>query len=187
MSYSEIEKENVICHELGHWLVAKSVGFDVGDISIEFINEPGFKSGHEANALYFPSPSLKTLDDVKEYLIDRGAAASAGVACQHLLFNCEKNATFSEYAEGDLMKVMEHSITFRGIVYPNETGLSFETKQRNEYYQITWSKAVEILKEQLNTLKIVVSKMQQITKEDNKKYLFTKSEIENLFDELANK
>lgn len=72
--YTKRQIKEVVYHELGHWIVAREVGFDIGKIVIELIDKRGYLPNHRASSEAFPSPSLKQVDDIKRYIIDRGGS-----------------------------------------------------------------------------------------------------------------
>lgn len=73
---NEMDDSRVIHHELGHWLMAREMGFNVGQIFIKRMR--GKASGH---AKVFPrAPSrLDTAEAVDDYLIRRIRVLLAGV------------------------------------------------------------------------------------------------------------
>lgn len=75
----EIDDSRVIHHELGHWLMAREVGFSVGEISIERMH--GKASGH---AKVFPraQSQMDTAAAVDDYLSNRIRVLLAGVIAE---------------------------------------------------------------------------------------------------------
>lgn len=80
--WSEVQRK-VLRHELGHWLVARKVGSDTGDITI-MIRQPSL--GHpplqEGDSWVNPAPVIKNVDDLTLYLEDRISVLYAGLAAQ---------------------------------------------------------------------------------------------------------
>ena len=54
-------KKELIRHELGHWIVAKELGFKIGDIKLRISGEFG-TYGHNGSSKIFPEPFIDTID-----------------------------------------------------------------------------------------------------------------------------
>jgi len=72
---------DVIKHEVGHWVVAKILGFKTGDITIQ-ITHNGKLFGHEASANIRPEPEISNITDISSYLENRICILFAGVISQ---------------------------------------------------------------------------------------------------------
>lgn len=179
--YTKRQIKEVVCHELGHWVVAREVGFNVGSIFIKLINEVGYLPNHNGVSCAYPSPSLKQIEDVKRYIIDRGAVASAGVACQIHFFGGDEREVFDRFGEGDRMKIEELSLIYRGIMHPNETNAELEREQRHEYIILVWETALKIIADKEDELNHAASALSNLIKKDNMEYEFNVDKLSELF------
>ncbi|HEJ9486079.1 TPA: hypothetical protein SMM93_001469 [Proteus mirabilis] len=179
--YTKRQIKEVVYHELGHWVVAREVGFDVGSIFIKLIDEVGYLPNHRGVSHAYPSPSLKQIEDVKRYIVDRGAVASAGVACQIHFLGGDEREVFDRFGEGDLMKIEELSLIYRGIIHPNETNTELEKEQRHEYIILVWETALKIIADKEDALKHAVATLSNLIKEDNVEYEFKVDDLSELF------
>jgi hypothetical protein len=66
-------------HEAGHYMVARVLGFDTGEI---YINVD--LKGADGGSIIYPHKSLETLGEVCEYLERRIQVLCAGALAQHL-------------------------------------------------------------------------------------------------------
>ncbi|HDS6844950.1 TPA: hypothetical protein QH023_003708 [Morganella morganii subsp. morganii] len=182
MSYSEIEKENVICHELGHWFVAKKVGFEVGDISLTFnVNEWG-NAWHYGTSGVRPSPSLKSIDDLADYLKNRIAVMCAGACCQEILFGVDSKKTLEGDGEDDLSKIKELLILYRGIKHPGDTSIENEQLDCEECFEKSWKIAREIINKNEKLIRHVSMEIMKKVEKDNFLYEITQKDIESAID-----
>lgn len=123
----EIWKEqvdNVIYHEVGHWVAAKILNFEVGGIYLKWgCGEKGYYLPNAmTNTIY--KPSLRGMDEIVDYLKKRSIVAAAGLVCQCAILSTEPRKALEMYSTEDFAKIREFSIIIQGINNPE--GLSDE-------------------------------------------------------------
>lgn len=183
MSYSEIEKENVICHELGHWFVAKGVGFEVGDISLTFNSNAWGNTWHYGTSFVRPSPSLKSIDDVVGYLIARIAVVCGGACCQSALFGTDPMKIFDGDGEDDFSKIRELSILYRGIKHPGDASTENEQHDSDECFEMSWEVANGIIQKNKKLICHISKEIMKKIKNDNTQYVITINDINSAIDD----
>lgn len=153
---SEVHKQ-VIHHELGHWLMARHMGFDVGDIVVKK-DTSGAISG---STTVYPIPNKKfnCLDDIYLHMFNRIVVLIAGVVAdvawqqkKYPSINITK-ASQSSYEEGimddsglnDQAKILE--LMYILIAIKNYPGTTQEERdsQMNEIFSKAWYKASEVI------------------------------------------
>jgi hypothetical protein len=73
--------QRVAQHEMGHYVVARALGFRTGDVSIELT---GPVDGHRGTAAVTLPQALRSLDDLRSYLERRVIVLYAGGAAETL-------------------------------------------------------------------------------------------------------
>ena len=56
-------KKELIYHELGHWLVSKTLGFKVGSIELEIL-EVKNTHGHNGSSKIYPQPYIQKNEEL---------------------------------------------------------------------------------------------------------------------------
>ncbi|PHR71130.1 MAG: hypothetical protein COA66_10450 [Arcobacter sp.] len=112
-------------HEMGHYVVAKLLNFDVEGITL--LN--GYNaSAHVSSATILLQRSLENIEQIKKYLEDRIIVLYAGVLSESLI-NQKINLQgvgdlFNSSGRNDNNKVNDLVQLYRNILYPNETNSS---------------------------------------------------------------
>lgn len=85
MGFKEVRLK-VLRHELGHWLVARHLGFKTGNIEITVHQNDGPRGSkvyvQEGTSMVFPDPVIAKMDDLREYLEQRFQILYAGTFAQ---------------------------------------------------------------------------------------------------------
>ncbi|WP_440779953.1 hypothetical protein ACTACN_00825 [Pseudomonas syringae] len=128
MSFTDVRLK-VLKHELGHWLMARHVGFKTGNIEITMHKKEGLRGSsfyiQEGSSRVYPDPVVKNTNDLKEYLQKRFQILYAGTFAQvH-----GKNMTDEEIdhelevdGASDLRVIRELAPILRGMLYGPEKG-----------------------------------------------------------------
>lgn len=102
----------VFYHELGHWIVAKCVGFYPGDITVHSERYTSWSSYGNCNTVLYKKCS--TIQDVSKYLIDRQLVLLAGAVFEVRLLgegvNKALNLLCNGTANDDYKKFMELAV-----------------------------------------------------------------------------
>lgn len=108
-------------HEASHWVVARTLGFTVGQISVTLLDDFG---GHRGGSDIEPAWSVLTLDDVIRYLEARIQVLHAGALGEALFGGkIDNRAALDAAAKGaknDFDKGRELIHALRNIKYPND-------------------------------------------------------------------
>lgn len=135
------ETVDVLRHEFGHLVVAKSQGFTTGEVKLQ---------PTRAGAIIEIVPSFKTKEDVEDFLEKRLRVLYAGALAQSLnrgkVNTVVANKYLAETATDDYSKAREIARTLAGIKYHDATSYDdFEQKlgKMNERFYKDAMKLVE--------------------------------------------
>lgn len=177
-------KEDVIRHELGHWLTARELGFGVGSIEINILqNRIGL--GHEGVATILPCHRIEEIECLNNYVKNRIAILFSGVLSQ--VMAKDEAEVNSDLVEGllasdgadDNSKIIELCHILRGSLYKDNMSAENELEQRNEIMNACWEIACSTLKKNKKLIGFLVDKICSEVIQSNKKYTFDKSQIES--------
>ncbi|WP_159513899.1 MULTISPECIES: hypothetical protein [Enterobacter] len=157
--------ERVLFHELGHWIMSRHIGFDVGEIKLTTNN---YTQVHGSSTVHpHPVKKLQTIQDVDEHIIDRMSILCAGVLADlvwHELFlkieikqeHVEKifeDGIMDNTGLNDKRKIEELVHIINGIRNaPSSDGKCLEA-QFNLIVAEAWNKAKEVINENNEKLK----------------------------------
>ena len=115
------EQSLPICrHEVGHYIVAKQLGFKMNGINIKIIDNRGCHDAENNLELY---RKLRTMKDILNYLDDRIQILYAGALAQSLsngAVNTDHAEKYFEYgSDHDQKKALELVEIIRNIRYPD--------------------------------------------------------------------
>jgi len=152
MSYSKEQKKAVICHELGHWLIAQSLGYKVAEIKIKF-NRVAQYCSHDAHANILPQPDFMDINDIYKYIDDRIVILCSGLISENFselskeIIKKDAQTLFSKTASDDYKKIIELLLIARGIKFSGNISEDSEGMQRNEIFQTCWGRAMNLVGE----------------------------------------
>jgi len=169
----------LIYHELGHWVVARELGFEVGKIEVQH-SYPRFKGSSEV----FLNPTICDIFSVAIYIKHRVSVLLAGVASQ-TVFNDESSISdeniknnLSEYDKTDQIKINELLTILvsieHGSVEPKNKEF-FENKIRRE----CWEKVIQIIKKEKGMIEYLSVKICNKLKNPNGYYTIPLNELES--------
>lgn len=193
---NNVKEKKVIRHELGHWFVAKEVGFDVGGIQMKIIYPnlmEGIKDfGHEASSRSIPYLPIGSISDLEMYLVNRGAAVMAGAVFQ-CNFNEDEsddekdneNDIFNNEAVSDYKKIEELSLIYYCIKSANKPDGNNYEKYLNEYKDIIRGKVKKIIDENKSTLNGMIISMHNESSYKDFNGEFSKEELTELCERHA--
>ncbi|WP_405128679.1 hypothetical protein [Pseudoalteromonas sp. PB2-1] len=164
-------KEHVVRHEIGHWYVAKVLGFDVGEIRI-YLKKMAQYESHEAHAHINIHPSLNKKEDISEYLVRRVSVLWAGVIFQSVSDKRSVEKILETDCISDHSKLRELCYILRGIRFSTDTKIENELDQINAIYDETWEKAKDIYNSNEAEIERLVKKVCSEIKEWNRNYEF---------------
>lgn len=100
-------------HEAGHWMVARSLGFDVGPLELRLTGRGNeLPVAHKASSTIHLRRNLQSVGDIATYLRDRIQVLYAGALAQALTDGSIDEAIVKEAQEGnaksDVDKAAEH-------------------------------------------------------------------------------
>lgn len=176
-------KEKVIRHEIGHWLSARELGFEVGDINLNILeNQVGF--GHEGSATIKPCHNIEGIEDLKIYVENRIAILLSGVLSQVMSEDeTEVNSSMVEElldSDGadDNSKIIELSHILRGSIYKGDMNSDNEIEQLAEIMEICWKKSCDVLSKKKELIDYLLNQISIEITSTNKEYTFNNSKIE---------
>jgi len=160
----------VLRHELGHWLIARQLGFDVGDIEIEIIKIDEKKGGanqytHSGSSKVFLEPTIKTFSDLHNYLDQRIQVLYAGVLAQthgQNLNNEELANAIALDAQGDQDKIEELSILVRGWIREPDMDSAILDEKTNEFITRSWNNCKASIADIYPTLEKMAHEMARV-------------------------
>ncbi|MBS0368910.1 MAG: hypothetical protein JSS57_06905 [Proteobacteria bacterium] len=187
MAFSDY-KIDVIKHEVGHWVVAKFLGFRIGDIQIEILSDRR-SLWHTATTKIQPEPDINNLDSLLKYIEDRVCILFAGVISQVL----DKPNTNEETAANlldtcgadDNGKIKDLLFISRGITYSGSILESNKIDHINAIQSQYWKKANELVRKNANTILFISEKIASVVDSRNKRYLFRQEELSSWFSDAA--
>lgn len=190
-SVNNIQKSMDACrrqlayHEAGHWIVAKLLGFVVGDIALtvhgEQLDKKKYHFHGSGSSHVFPGASLASMKDVDEYIIKRMAILIAGVGAQKRTDSRDTDTIWKEHAMDDHGKLNQLFFVLRGIRYPGQVSIEDEVKHRNELTLEVGSLVESLLEKNTNLLEEVANYLISQVKNSNQPYNFPCSDIEKVF------
>jgi hypothetical protein len=138
MSFREVRLK-VLRHELGHWLVARHLGFKTGNIEITVHQNDGPRGSkvyvQEGTSMVFPDPVIKNTDELKTYLEQRFQILYAGTYAQvhgQNLTEEEIDQVMEVDAGSDLRVIRELAPILRGMQFGAEQGAEEFERQFQE-------------------------------------------------------
>jgi ATP-dependent Zn protease len=169
----------IIRHELGHWITANALGFEVGEIKLQRLG----KSELSASAQSFPHAFLYGKSrKILKHCEERIAVLLGGVAGEMLFENqtSERSLELLEtVGKDDFQKITE-------LLYLKASIRNIR-KEDFQDYQISkikkcWEIANKVLEERKNNINNASEKMRNIFS-NKRKIVFTKREIEEFMQE----
>jgi hypothetical protein len=175
-------RSRVIRHELGHWIVARMLGFDVGGISIEILAGSHGSLGHQGSAKLFPLPAFSTLEDVLRYTEDRIAILFAGVAAQAMFETgidaAGIDALMATDGSVDRSNIQELLHIARAIAHPGSRTRDNEPEQINAIGERCWRRACEMLETHRTRISAMATHLRKETVARNVEYTFTAEQLD---------
>ncbi|EJL7016487.1 hypothetical protein NMT49_003429 [Vibrio cholerae] len=169
-------KKRVIYHEVGHWLVAKTLGFGVGSIKIRVdANSRGF--GHAGSSHVDIHPSLNNVNDVEKYLLDRLSILWGGIASQTVVDKRDWEKILSTDAESDYNKTRELAYILRGLRYPSANTAEMELEQIDQITDETYQIAVSIINNNEKAWNNIAKNITSVVAKRNHDYEFTREQL----------
>ena len=173
-------KANVVRHELGHWFVARSLGFDVGEIRIKIRHELRVPLFHTASSHINLHPSLQTLEETSDFLMKRMSVLWAGIVFQSSLDKRPVEDIRDTDAAIDYANIQELAFVVRGIRFPNDNVPSKELDQRQSIYDECWRTASAIIDANFLMLERLSTKVSELVRKPNIPYAITTLELANV-------
>lgn len=140
--------------ELRHYIVARALGFRVGDVYLKM----KFPSDHGGGCATTLSMDLSNLDDVKDYLDWRVQVLFAGSLAQSLtpsgvVDEDKANGFLNINARNDYSKARELIHVLRSITYPLSNDLLEVQAQLTRVYDDSWKKAIRAVQRDYKLIK----------------------------------
>lgn len=175
-------RSRVIRHELGHWIVARMLGFDVGGITIEILAGSHGSLGHQGSAELFPMPAFSKLEDVLRYTEDRIAILSAGVAAQAMFETgidaAGIDALMATDGSVDRSNIQQLLHIARAIAHPDARTRDNELEQINAIADRCWRRACEILETHRTRICGMATRLRGRVTRCDTRYAFSASELD---------
>jgi ATP-dependent Zn protease len=148
-------------HEMGHYVVARALGFETGDVTLKVTMD----LRHQAGASIILTRSISSIEEMKEHLEGRLIVLFAGAMSQTLsakhsarkLVDKSKATTILNGelgAEQDYAKVRELRQLLRNISYPDTDPASSEriTAELKEITDRVWLRTQQLVEELADTI-----------------------------------
>lgn len=167
-------------HEAAHYVAAKKLGFNTGDLSLEMTH---MHEGHNGGSEIILSKDLNGIDDVVAYLRNRIVILYSGVLGESLNngkvdneYACEE---INRGAKDDFSKCRELLQILNNITFSNST---YEEAQCNlqALNDELWNIATELVQDESHIIEGLGGKIGSEIKTINEKFILTNEEIESL-------
>jgi hypothetical protein len=181
--WNDVQRK-VLRHELGHWLVARKLGFDTGDITIKIRQQSqAHPPVQEGDSWINPAPVIKNIDDLTLYLEDRISVLYAGLAAQTHgleLDPVELGRVQEQDAATDLRIIRELVPVLRGTLHGPRVDQGTFSDQCLEALDPIWGKTKDLIATLYPKLDWMADQMGQKVISSNKTYVFTLRDLEAL-------
>lgn len=181
--WSEVQRK-VLRHELGHWLVARKVGFDTGDITITIRQQ---SQAHlplqEGDSWVNPAPVIKNIGDLTLYLEDRISVLYAGLAAQTHgleLDSVELGRIQEQDAATDLRIIRELVPILRGTLHGPRVDQETFSNEYLEALTPLWERTQKLIAILYPKLDWMADQMGKKVISSNRTYVFTLRDLEAL-------
>lgn len=182
-AWSEVQRK-VLRHELGHWLVARKVGFDTGDITIMIRQQsPAHPPLQEGDSWVNPAPVIKSVEDLTHYLESRISVLYAGLAAQThglQLDPVELGRIQEQDAATDLRIIKELVPVLRGTLHGPRVDQETFSSECLEVLGPIWESTKNTIAELYPKLDWMADQMGLRVISSNKTYVFALSNLEAL-------
>ncbi|MBJ2345829.1 MULTISPECIES: hypothetical protein [Pseudomonas] len=179
--WNDVQRK-VLRHELGHWLVARKLGFDTGDITIKIRQQSqAHPPVQEGDSWINPAPVIKNIDDLTLYLEDRISVLYAGLAAQTHgleLDPVELGRVQEQDAATDLRIIRELVPVLRGTLHGPRVDQGTFSDQCLEALDPIWEKTKDLIATLYPKLDWMADQMGQKVISSNKTYVFTLRDLE---------
>ncbi|OHX37813.1 hypothetical protein BJL95_08430 [Methylomonas sp. LWB] len=181
-------KMDVIKHEVGHWVIARQLGFKTGKIEIEILSNRS-SMGHMATATICPEPDINGLDPLLKYIECRVCILFAGVISQLLDKSNKTESTAAALLDtdgaDDKGKIKDLLFIARGIRFSGSIHESNEHEQMNALQKAYWERANDLVLDNRETILSISEKIAPIVSSRNKRYVLQEDQLKSWFDHAA--
>jgi hypothetical protein len=185
MDFTDVSLK-VLKHELGHWLMARHVGFRAGGIDITIHRIEGLRGtvsySHEGSSTVYTAPVVKSTDDLKDYLEKRFQVLYAGIAAQihgQEMTPDESGQIMELDAGNDLRIIRELAPLLRGLIYGAEISPDSGEEQMREMLHPSWEKTQSLIGEFYPKIEWMANALAPYIERHGVKYPFNVSLIED--------
>lgn len=167
-------------HEAGHYVVGRTLGFDVGGISLKMLDAHG---GHSGTSTILLSVPTKGIEEVVSYLRKRLAVLYAGVVAQVTVDGVPDQNRFvaclKQGAAGDKSKADELLNVLRNVICQSESKEKFESELTNLETEAI-QQALEIIVSAKSCVDNIAALLASRVKTIGQEYTVSRAEIEQL-------
>lgn len=185
-------RTNVIKHELGHWLVARHVGFPAAEIEItihkRLVAHGRYQHYQHGSVQLYPAPVVGNVEELKDYLEKRFQVLYAGTAAQiegQELDGDQTGEVMRLDAADDLRIIRELAPLLRGIIYGAEVDRQTSEQQCFEMLESCWTKVSHLVSELSPKLNLMASRMAEKITVPNMLYTFSLDELIRLEEQFV--
>ncbi len=177
-------------HEMGHYVVARALGFSTADVSLEII---GPVDGHRGTAAVTLPEKVSSLSELRTYLERRILVLYAGAAAETLSAGASKKSVDNETAingirnpvvgaEQDHAKAAELIHVLRNITYPEIDPIddAVTQAQLNEIDERLWHRAVQLVECYAETIIGLGGNLASRVKQTKEKVILDAAYLESL-------
>ncbi|RLA84033.1 MAG: peptidase M41 [Epsilonproteobacteria bacterium] len=180
--YHRREIKYLAQHEVGHYIVARVLGFKTGNISLEILD---FNGGHKGMAEIILFAELSNIDNIIKYLENRIIVLYAGALSQTLnngkINEDEANdLLLNKGSQNDFAKIRELIHVLRGIKYPKTV---IDVQANNELDEIAnnlWTKTIKIVEDEKELITGLASIFESDIKYTEQNIIITEKELDNI-------
>lgn len=177
-------RSDVISHELGHWLVARSVGIEAGDITVTIQQQnPGSPYYQNGDAWLYPAPVIDSINELRVYLEDRICILYAGLAGQthgQGLNSDQMTEIQNRDASTDIRIIKEHLPLLRGIHYGPEIDQKTSEQQSQDLLATLWVRTEALVGQVYRKLNWMRERLEVEVVKVNKTYTFAYNRLASL-------
>lgn len=182
--------QRVAQHEMGHYVVARALGFQTGEVSVEVI---GPLLGHNAGSTITVPQNLATFDDLRTYLQRRILVLYAGGLAETLVFSAPEKRVNAQEAHGiiiapdkgakdDYTKIRELTHVLRNVSEnPSDTKDDIATQaQLNAIGLKLWQRAIELVELHADVILGLAGNLAGRVTKTKEKFVLAADYLENL-------
>jgi len=181
-AYHRKKHQLIVQHEVGHYIVAKILGFEVNDISIVFFDLQG---AHQGGSGLMLIEKITSVEATIQYLENRIIVLYAGALAQTLQNSKANIEEANELllrggSQNDYAKIRELTRLLRNLKYPKTKCNDIAQNELDNISDSLFLKALKIIEKEANLIVGVSGKIESETYNTNEKLIFSKEDLDEI-------